>query len=226
MHATASDLTEVYELSVNNDPQLGAAKALYMSRREVIPQARSGLLPAISVSGNTTDVRRTLAAATPEIIQNFNENSWQAALQQPLFRLENWYIFQQSKNLEAQAMAQFAADQQELIFRVSNSYFSILEANDALSASNAERDAVGRQLEQVQQRFDVGLVAITDVLEATAQYDSSTVNVIESEGSQVTSFESLLRLTGQRYNQVDGLADISPLAIRNPTTKKLGYKEH
>ena len=220
MHATASDLTEVYELSVNNDPQLGAAKALYMSRREVIPQARSGLLPAISVSGNTTDVRRTLAAATPEIIQNFNENSWQAALQQPLFRLENWYIFQQSKNLEAQAMAQFAADQQELIFRVSNSYFSILEANDALSASNAERDAVGRQLEQVQQRFDVGLVAITDVLEATAQYDSSTVNVIESEGSQVTSFESLLRLTGQRYNQVDGLADNFPVSYPEPNNEE------
>ena len=57
MHATASDLTEVYELSVNNDPQLGAAKALYMSRREVIPQARSGLLPEQSFkSFNCTSI--------------------------------------------------------------------------------------------------------------------------------------------------------------------------
>ena len=68
-----------------------------------------------------------------------------------------------------------------------------------------------RQLEQVQQRFDVGLVAITDVLESTAAFDSSTVNVIEAEGAQAVTFEALLRLTGQPFYEVSGLSPSFPV---------------
>ena len=101
--------------------------------------------------------------------------------------MDSWFRFSQSKNIAAEAKANFAAEQQALIVRVAESYFTILEAEAGLSASNAERDAVQRQLEQVQQRFDVGLVAITDVLKSQAAFDSSTVNVIETEGLQSTS---------------------------------------
>ena len=137
-------------------------------------------------------------------------------LRQPVFRLSNWFQFQQSKNIEAQAQAQFTAEQQELIYRVADSYLNILEAQDRWSAANAEREAVQRQLEQVQQRFDVGLVAITDVLESTAAYDSSTVNVIEAEGAQAVTFESLLRLTGQAFFEVAGLSPEFPVAYPEP----------
>ena len=232
----AIDLSEVYDRSVENDPQLGAASALYMSQREIVNQTRAGLLPFASVGGSTADHRQrnpgkatgldtdpgsptfgdfiTLPGATPT--QRFNTHGWQAALTQPIFRLDRWYQFQQSKNIEAQALAQFAADQQDLIARVTQTYLDILESQDALSATNAERDAVGRQLEQVQQRFDVGLVAITDVLESTAAYDSSTVNVIEAEGALSISFEPLLRLTGARVNSVSSLSGDFPVKAPEP----------
>ena len=232
----AVDLSEVYDRSVQNDPQLGAASALYMSRREIVSQTRAGILPFVSVGGSTTDHRRRnpgiesgldtdpssptfgefvpLPGSPPT--ERFNTHGWQAALTQPVFRLDRWYQFQQSKNIEAQALAQFAADQQDLIVRVTQTYLNILESQDALSASNAERDAVGRQLEQVQQRFDVGLVAITDVLESTAAFDSSTVNVIEAEGAQSISFEPLLRLTGERVTSVSSLAGEFPVRAPDP----------
>jgi outer membrane protein len=75
---------------------------------------------------------------------------------------------------------------------------------------------VQRQLEQVQQRFDVGLVAITDVLESTAAFDSSTVNVIEAEGAQAVTFEALLRLTGQPFYEVVGLNEEFPVEFPEP----------
>ncbi|MBT7539177.1 MAG: TolC family outer membrane protein, partial [Gammaproteobacteria bacterium] len=78
------------------------------------------------------------------------------------------------------------------------------------------RDAVQRQLEQVQQRFDVGLVAITDVLESTAAFDTSTVSVIEAEGAQTISFESLLRLTGQSFSQIESLSADFPVEYPEP----------
>ena len=228
----AVDLSTVYDKSVQNDPQIAAAEALYLSRTEVVSQARSGLLPFASIGGNTSDNRRTipllLFGPDPdnpgEIIpipgsrptERFNSHGWQAVINQPILRMDRWYQFKQSKNLEAQALAQFASDQQELIVRVAETYLNILESEDALRASNAERDAVGRQLEQVQQRFDVGLVAITDVLESTAAYDTSTVNVIETEGAQNISFQPLLRLTGESIQTVSSLSEEFPVKAPEP----------
>jgi len=216
--ASATNLADIYDLAVNNDPQLAAAAASYNASAENIPQARAGLLPVVSVGVRTTFTDRNVVNAN--FRDEFNDNGWQASLRQPIFRLGNWFRFRQSKNVVAQAQAQFAADQQELIFRVSDSYLTILEANDRLSASIAERDAVKRQLEQVQQRFDVGLVAITDVLESTAAFDSSTVNVIEAEGAQVISFETLLRLTNQRFSAVDGLSFDFPVEYPEPNNEE------
>jgi outer membrane protein len=216
--ASATNLAEIYDLAVNNDPQLAAASASYKASAENVPQARAGLLPVISAGLRTTYTNRDVTDIG--FSDEFNDNGWQATLRQPVFRLDSWFRFQQSKNLVSQARAQFASDQQELIFRVSDSYLTILQTNDQLSASNAERDAVKRQLEQVQQRFDVGLVAITDVLESTAAFDTSTVNVIEAEGAQSISFETLLRLTNQQFSSVEGLAEDFPVAYPEPNNEE------
>jgi outer membrane protein len=208
-------LEEIYNLAVDNDPQLAAANAGYLANREGINQARAGLLPTISAGISTSSTKREIlnVGVLPE---RFNEHGWQAVLTQPIFRLSNWFTFQQAKNVEAQALADLTIEQQELIFRVTDSYLNILEAQDRWSASNAEREAVQRQLEQVQQRFDVGLVAITDVLESTAAFDSSTVDVIEAEGAQAVTFEALLRLTGQPFYEVVGLSEEFPVAFPEP----------
>ena len=215
--ALATDLAEVYALAVQNDPQLAAAKASYMATRERVPQARAKLLPQFFIGGKTATNKRTLVDAGTT--NNFNDHGWQATLRQPVFQLESWFQFKQAKHIEAQALAQLTAQQQELIFRVADDYLTILQSNDLLVSSNAERDAVKRQLEQVRQRFDVGLVAITDVLESTAAFDASTVHVIEAEGAQNISFESLLRLTGQRFYAVNALAKTFPIKYPEPNNE-------
>jgi len=212
--AQATNLANIYDLAINKDPQLAAARANYLATREALPQARAALLPSVSVGVSTDDNKRTIVNSG--FTDEYNDHSWQASLVQPIFRLDRWFSFQAAKNIEAGAMAVFASEQQELIFRVSDSYLNILEANSQLVSARAERDAVKRQLEQVQQRFDVGLVAITDVLESTAAFDSSTVNVIEAEGRQDITFETLLRLTDERYVEIDGLAAEFPVEYPEP----------
>lgn len=206
-------LAEIYNLAVENDPQLGAAEAVFLSQNEVIAQNRAFLLPNVLLQGQTSDNKRMIQSS-PFPDSEYNDHGWQAVLRQPVFRLDSWYRFKQAKDIQAEAEASFAAEQQALIVRVAETYFAILEAEAGLSASNAERDAVQRQLEQVQQRFDVGLVAITDVLESQAAYDSSTVNVINAEGLQSTSYEPLVRLTGQLISEVNGLDEGFP--VKNP----------
>lgn len=214
-NALATTLEDVYNLAVENDPELGAAQAVFLSRNEVVSQNRALILPNLTVGGSTSDNKQEfVGTGTPDL--EFNVHGWQAILNQPVFRLDSWYRFQQAKNIQAEALANFAAEQQALLVRVAESYFAILEAEAALSASNAERDAVQRQLEQVQQRFDVGLVAITDVLESQAAFDSSTVTVIEAEGAQSTSFEPLVRLTGSAFDEINGLAEDFPIRYPDP----------
>lgn len=224
--AQAVDLKQIYDLAVSNDPELAAAKATYMAKREVVPQARAGLLPYVSAQARTTANKQTSPTfyfdpvtgnpSLATLTQRYNTNNWSAQLSQPVFDLSRWFQFEQSRSVEAQAKDTFAAQQQDLIYRVADAYLGILEAQDKLSAAIAARDAVKRQLEQVQQRYDVGLVAITDVLESQASYDAATVNVISAQGAQTVTFEKLLRLTGQSFAQVNGLSENFPVVFPSP----------
>ena len=215
----AGNLSEIYELSVSNDPELAAAQARYLSRKEIVPLSRSQLLPQIGVRAQTSDNRREFPSNPASTTSYFNENGWSGFLSQSVFRLESWYQLQRSKNLRSEAQAKFSSEQQALIVRVAEVYFRILEREAALAASAAKREAVKRQLEQVQQRFDVGLVAITDVLESKAAFDSSTVSVIEDEGAQSNSFEPLVRLTGKAFDFVYGLSDQFPVKSPDPNNE-------
>ena len=212
----AADLSEIYNLAVKNDPQLQATEAVFLSQDAVVGQGRSLILPTIVVRGTTSHNRRVLPAMPSAPAALYNDHSWRAILTQPIFRLEGWYQFKLAKTLRAEALAKFSAEQQALIIRVAESYFNILDQEASLSAANAEHDAVQRQLEQAQQRFDVGLVAITDLLEARAAYDSTTVTVIQAENGQATSFEPLLRLTGSNFEQVYGLSEDFPVNPPEP----------
>ena len=86
------------------------------------------------------------------------------------------------------AEAQFAADQQELVLRTVEAYTNVLRALDNLKSSQAEEAAFQRQLEQTQQRFEVGLIAITDVHEARAAYDLSLIHISEPTRPYLTSY--------------------------------------
>jgi outer membrane protein len=221
----AADLSEIYDLAVKNDPLLAIAEATYRGTKETVSQARSVLLPQITLGASTSDNRRRIpVSGGDDVITDFNSHGLQASVTQSVFQLDRWYQFRQAKRIEAQARATFAAQQQDLILRVSDIYLNILEAADLLDASTAERDAVKRQLEQVQQRFDVGLVAITDVLESTAAFDTSTANVIEAEGAQRISFETLLRLTGQSFNNVATLSSQFPVQLPEPNNEDAWVK--
>ncbi|MEK9818825.1 MAG: TolC family protein, partial [Pseudomonadales bacterium] len=168
--AESTDLAGVYRLATQNDPQIGAAEAAFLARGEIVPQTRAGLLPSVVVSGGYSETSRSYPGV-PEAIapsSSFPTKTLQAGMNQPLFRLDRWYQYQQAKAIKAQAGAVLGGEELALIVRVAETYFTILERQDGLNAAMAEQNAVKRQLEQVQQRFDVGLVAITDVLESKA----------------------------------------------------------
>ncbi len=157
--------------------------------------------------------------------QEFNQHSWQAQLVQPIVDVAAYYTYKSAKALKAQAAQDYAASEQNLIVRTVSAYLEVLRSQAALDSTNAEEAAVKRQQEQVQQRFDVGLVAITDVLDATAAYDNVVVRRIQAERDQGIRFEDLYQLTGTLLRRGrSSLDDFADRQSRSRSTKTSGSR--
>jgi outer membrane protein len=217
--ASANSLQDIYELALKNDAQLQADKAGYEAGKEYSAIARAGLLPQINANYNYRDGKSDYTEVPSTSIRNGETNTtskgWDLSLTQPLFNMSAWYDYKKGQKLSEQAEARFGADQQSLIVRVATAYFNVLRSVDKLETTIAEQNAFAHQLDQVKQRFDVGLTAITDVHEAQAAYDSALAATLEARGSLSISYEALEVLTGKAEDQIAPLSDKFPVV--NPT---------
>jgi len=178
-----NSLRDIYELALENDAQLKAEEATYLANRETENLSRSALLPQVSTGYNYEDSETDTKGFGPDFTKpgapqvqtkrnlDTDTDGYFLTLNQALFDLSAWFSFQSGKQVTKQAEAIFASDQQDLIVRTVDAYLQVLRAQDNLSASSAQERAFERQLEQTQQRFEVGLIAITDVYEARAARD-------------------------------------------------------
>jgi len=207
--ARADTLADIYQSALENDPVLRAAQATYKANKETLKQGRAVLLPQLSAS--TTRVEPSSSAdADPD------KTTYAASLSQTLFNVPAWFQFQSAKKMDQVAEADFAANQQALIIRVSESYFNVLRAYDNKQTRKAEELAIQRQLEQTRERFEVGLIPITDVHEIQAIFDEATVNSLEAKGALDIAFEQLQVLSGKNHNQLAGLKDGFKSEAPNP----------
>ena len=226
----ADSLRDIYELALENDAQLKAEQATYLARRETENLARAALLPQVSTaysyqhSDGDTDALSINSIQNPIIVEtstnrNTDTDGYVISLNQALFDLSAWFSFQSGKEVTKEAEATFAANQQNLIVRVVEAYLLVLRAQDNLAASQAQERAFERQLEQTQQRFEVGLIAITDVYEAQAARDLSQVNRIVDENNVSVALERLSVLTGQPQSNLNVLVDDFKIQPPNPVER-------
>lgn len=206
--STADTLNDIYESALLNDPVLRAARASFNADRETKNIARGALLPQLAISGDYTESE--INDNPPSVITGLidtNTTTYGVSLSQAFFDMPSWYSFKSGKALSDSAQAQFAADQQSLIIRVSEAYFNVLRAYDNLQTRSAEQRAIQRQLEQTRERFEVGLLPITDVHEAQAVFDDAAVNSLEARGALNIAFEGLQVLTGRDHEALAGLTE-------------------
>lgn len=221
----STSLVTIYEQALQSDPQLQSSIAAANANKQTMPQARAGLLPQIngfaSFTESTSEGKQSFGGGTANDLPGTSNQTtaFGANLRQPLFNLNRWFSYQAAKGTSAAAESDLAIAQQELILRTAEAYFQVLRATDNLSSSSAEEAAVKRQLEQTEQRFKVGLIAITNVHEARAAYDLSRVQRIVDEGTLDVRFEALEQLTGKVYNNISALKADFPILAPQPTDR-------
>jgi outer membrane protein len=219
--ALAENLVDVFKLSLENDPEYQAAEAGNRAAREAKPQALAQLLPNLSLSGDYQKNHRTVNEA-PEgsSLQDadFNTYGYTLNLTQPVFRYDRFVQYGQAKTQVEQANAQLEFDLQQLIIRSSEAYFNVLRAIDQLVFTRTTRKAFEQQLNQAQQRFEVGLIAITDVEEAKAGFDTATTAVIQAKSDLENAEENLRDLIGVYVQTVAPVRDPIPLVPPTPNS--------
>lgn len=201
--AQAGVLADIYQQALKNDATYQASRAEAAAGNAGLAIALSNLYPDITLNGTSTSTR--VAGSTTE------SKGATLSIDQTLFSMPAWYGYKAADTLPVITSLKLAAADQSLITRTVNSYIGALKAKSGLEVAEAQERAVKRRLDQVNAQFDVGLTAITDVLEAQATYDSARVGLINAQSAVRNSLEALEKLTGNTAPEIKDLKANYPI---------------
>ena len=218
--ACADTLLDIYKLAVASDPQLRQAQAAYQAVAETKTQARAQLMPQVTLGASLTRDRQEVTSTTSPFFQPAtfysNTKGYQLSLSQALYHHDLFAQMREADASTAQAEANYQAAQQDLEVRATDLYFKVLAAVDNLEFAQSEKKANQHLLEQAQQRFDVGLIAITDVQEAKAAYDLSVAQEITAQNRLAIAKEELREVTGKFHKALQPLKEDVTLPTPDP----------
>lgn len=216
----AEDLTEVFVLSRQSDPKYRAARYEFEAASYAEPQARAALLPLVTAEYARTRTDQNILSSNNAVFASgravYSTENQAMTLTQPIFKLSAWRGYQQAKIKVKQAAATFSAAEQDLMLRVATAYLNVLAARDALGFAGAEREAIKRQLDLVQQRFSSGLVAIANLHDAKARYAVKDADVVAAQNDLDDKLQALREVAGKVFTRLKPLREVIPLDRPEP----------
>lgn len=209
--AMAMDLTTTLNLATNYDANWAAIRENYNAQKQDLDLARANLLPTLSLGAqvNRQDMDNGISGDS-------RNTSYGANLRQPLLRLDGWYGMKAARSEQNRYSIEFANERQNFLLRVLDTYLAVLQTQQALEVIDAQLASVTRQKEQTEKRLAVGLVARTDVYEATAAYDRVQVQRISAQSDLQVALRNLTALTGKYPKQVATLSEKLPIVLPQP----------
>ena len=213
--AETLDLAAAYRLAEQNDPAFQEARAARDAALQTVSIARAGLRPSVS-GGGSGGFEHQDVDEPPLGSDTFSRFSLSLDVTQPLYRTERIIRLGQARTTEERAEIDYAASGQDLIVRVAEGYFGVLDAIDEYRFAQTNREAIAQQLRQAQQRFEVGLIAITDVEEAKSRFDLASARELRAKNDLDNAREALRETTGEYPEELAALGGAIPLAIPEP----------
>lgn len=213
------DLLSAYQLALEHDADIHAAHNQLLASKEAAPQALADLLPSLNASASTADVRQESESSfsgNGKVTSQFRDEGFSIALRQPLFDWASFVRYKQANKIVSKAETEYRLAEQTLILRLTERYLNTLEAEVSLTLANDDVNAFSRQLEQAKQRFEVGLIAITDVHDAQARHDLSIANQIAAKDSLYSQQEALREIIQADEIVLLPLAEKFPLSSPEP----------
>lgn len=205
-----ADLLSLYRAAEYYDADIAAAQLAYEAEKEGENLSLASLLPTLNGSVSAAHVNYDGQFQDKNIYQT---KTYAVSLTQAIINMPSWYALNSSEQNTLKAQAVYLAAEQNLILDVSSAYFTVLREQENLRSDRSQETAFKRQYEQAKEQFDVGLIAITEVHDAHASFDSAKTNRIRSEGNLTIAKENLSRITGEPFTGLDTLKENFPITM-------------
>jgi outer membrane protein len=196
--AASADLWQYYGEALTHDATFASQRSTLEASLEKQPQGLSQLLPQIGV--NATESYNSTVIVEPPLPTfglSYPSRAFGVQLTQPLFRWDRYQQYEQSKLQITLAEAQFVQAQQDLIVRVAQAYFDVLQAEDNITFLTAQKEAISEQLASAERNFEVGTATITDTKEAQSRYDLAISQEIAAQSDLEVKQSALEQIIGR-----------------------------
>jgi outer membrane protein len=213
----SEDLLDAYREARANDPVLSQAEATRLAVGEGVTQARALMLPQLN-GAYSLNQQPVGSAATSGVLAGSDHSRSRdvsATLDQSIVDLSQWANLSAARSTASAQDATYQAALQDLYVRVTTAYFGVLTSQDALVFAKANEDAFKEAYEQADQRFKVGLSAVTDVYQAKSNYELAKAQTIAAQNTLNDAREALTQITGKPAGELKKLREDLPL---NPPT--------
>ena len=218
--APAETLMETYRQAVANDPKLASARLDHQAAEEVVRQARAGLLPTVIADLEKTQERQNILSSQNTVIgagtTTFPVRQHTLTVTQPIFKKAVWDRLAQTEAGVRQAYANRLAAEQGLMVRVATAYLGVLAARDSLGFAGAEKGAVTKQLQLVEERVARGLAASGALHEARARHAQVSARELEAANVLADAQQGLREMTGSLITHYRGIREDIPLQMPEP----------
>jgi outer membrane protein len=205
----STNLLQIYELAVKNDPVFQSAMYLFRTSPEIENQAWADLLPSVGLSAYYSKTEQEILDTTVAVYggssANYESKGYNLHLKQSLFEYSLFKRLSQAKEEVKRAAFEFESAKQDLILRVAEAYIEVLKAHDNLEFTRAEEDGLKFHFELAEERYNSGLAPIMDYHDAKARYSYVTAQRVKAEYWLDDALESLAEITGERIDNLSRL---------------------
>jgi outer membrane protein len=218
------NLASILQIAEESDPTYKQAKINALAIAEKVPQARAQIFfPRIAIRASSNRVRDDISTTSfgANGITKYNSRNYGINLTQPIYHHDRLISLSQADKRVQKAQLEVIIAHQNLIYRVAETYFLILAAQDNLLFTKAQTKSLRDQLKQTEQRFNVGLVPVTDLEEARAGYDRASAELIQANHLIDDTQEKLWEITERYHFALEPLAEELPLVTPDPSDIKV-----
>lgn len=208
--ASAQSLQELYDAARGYDAGYLSARALYDSAQYRVEQVKALRRPQVGLQVSATRSSSDTPYASTQKVDQTSVGAGVNATQSLFNRANDATIAQAEKSLDV-ARADFDSAEQDLIVRLSQAYFDVLAAQDALATTRTSKAAISEQLASAKRNFEVGTATITDTREAQARFDLATAQEIAADNDLRTKRIALDQLVGRSAVAPKGL--VAPVVL-------------
>jgi outer membrane protein len=206
----ATNLMDVYQQASLNDPTYKGANATYLSAKENMPLAFAALLPTVT---GTANYIKANSSTNPS---HYWAKNWGATLTQSIFSWSSFAGISEAKASVRAALATYEAAKQTLIQTTIAAYLTVVKDAATVEYDQTYTNQLLEFLKQQKQKYNVGIIAVTDVYQAQSKYDTQVATNIADKNTLDSDIESLRAITGQAYPSIKGVDTSLPLHSPNP----------